>query len=343
MSGRARRSDGINLGGVKVEPPLVLGPIAGTTNRSFRLLCRRGGAGLVCSEMVSAKALSYGDTKTEGLLRTYERERPVSTQIFGGQPEVMAAAVPIVEAAGADLIDLNMGCTVPKVRRAGAGVELLADPERAVAVARAVVERAGVPVTAKLRAGMRSGDLGYVELGQRLAEAGVAAIALHARTSAQGFSGSADWGVIRRLREAVDIPVIGNGDVRSADDAVRMVAETGCAGVMIARGAWGRPWVFGQAAAALAGRPVPADLTPQERLGVALCHAQMLAEDVGERIALHQVRGQMHHYSRSLPDARDFRGDVSIVSTLDELRTLIEAYCASLRDNGVEKGDSYLR
>jgi tRNA-dihydrouridine synthase len=183
---------------------------------------------------------------------------------------------------------------------------------------------------------MRSGDLGYVELAQRLEGAGVAAIALHARTSAQGFSGSADWGAIRWLREAVDIPVIGNGDVRSADDAVRMVAETGCAGVMIARGAWGRPWVFGQAAAALAGRPVPADPTPQERLGVALCHAQMLAEDVGERIALHQVRGQMHHYSRGLPDAREFRGDASIVSTLGELRTLIEAYCA-------EKGDSHLR
>jgi len=324
----------IHIGNVKVDPPLVLGPMAGTTNRAFRLLCRRGGAGLVCSEMVSAKALAYGSRKTEALLRTFEGERPVSVQIFGAEPDIMTAAVRAVEKAGADAIDINMGCTVPKVRKAGAGVALMQDPEGAAAVTAAVAERASIPVTVKMRAGRTDGDDSYLGLAQRLEQAGAAAIVLHARTVAQGFGGEACWGYIGRLVKAVSIPVIGNGDINSAEDAVRMVEQTGCAGVMIARGAWGRPWIFGQAAAALAGRPVPPDPTPQQRMAVALLHAQMLADDLGERLGLHQVRGQIGHYCRGLPGAREFRGDVTMVSTLEELRTLVEGYCAGLHENG---------
>ncbi|MCD6360491.1 MAG: tRNA dihydrouridine synthase DusB, partial [Armatimonadetes bacterium] len=287
---------------------MILGPMAGTTNRCFRLLCRRGGAGLVCSEMVSSNALWHGNRKTENLLlRTFEGERPVSIQIFGGDPDIMAAAVEWVEDAGADIIDINMGCAVPKVRRSGSGVELMKDPDRAVAVVRAVVERASAPVTVKFRAGLTDGDRSHLELARRLEDAGVAALALHARTVAQGFDGEADWRAIAELVETVQVPVIGNGDVVRPEDAARMMRETGCAAVMIARGAWGRPWIFAQAAAAIAGREAPPDPSPAERLGVALCHAQMLTQDVGERIALHQVRGQMRHYARGLPRARRFR------------------------------------
>lgn len=310
----------------------MLGPMAGTTSRAFRLLCRRAGAGMVCGEMVSANGLVHGSRKTEALLRVFQAERPVSMQLFGADPEMMASAASLVQRAGADLIDINMGCTVPKVRKTGAGVELLADPDRALAVTSAVLGQVDLPVTVKLRAGMHRDDESYLELAHQLEQAGVAAIALHARTAAQGFAGAARWQHIRRLVDAVGLPVIGNGDVRSADGAARMVAETGCAAVMIARGAWGRPWVFGQAAAALTGRPVPPDPTPQQRLGVALCHAQMLAQDLGERTALHQVRGQMRHYCRGLPHAREFRGEAAVVSTLDELRRLVEEYCAGLAD-----------
>jgi tRNA-dihydrouridine synthase B len=317
---------------VRVDPPLVLGPMAGTTSRAFRLLCRRAGAGMVCGEMVSANGLLHRSRKSEALLRTFEPERPVSMQLFGADPEMMASAASLVQRAGADLIDINMGCTVPKVRKTGAGVELMADPDRALAVTKAVLEQVDLPVTVKLRAGMSSQDDGYLELAQRLEQAGVAALALHARSAAQGFGGAARWQHIRRLVDAVGLPVIGNGDVGSAEDAARMVEQTGCAAVMIARGAWGRPWLFGQAAAALAGRPVPPDPPPRQRLGVALCHAQMLAQDLGERTALHQVRGQMRHYCRGLPHAREFRGEAAVVSTLDELRRLIEAYCAGLAD-----------
>ncbi len=289
----------------------------------------------MCSEMISSNALKYGNQKTENLLlRTFEGERPVSLQIFGGDPRTVAGAVPWAEQAGADVIDINMGCAVPKVRKSGAGVELMAEPDQAVAIAAAVVERASVPVTVKMRAGGRAGDDGVVELARRLADGGVAAIALHARTVVQGFEGEADWRHIARLVEAVDVPVIGNGDVVAPEDAARMMRETGCAAVMIARGAWGRPWVFAQAAAAIAGRPVPPDPSPRERLGVALCHAQLLVNDRGEHVALHQIRGQMRHYTRGLPNARTFRGDVTCASTLDELLALVESYCTALDEGG---------
>ncbi len=311
--------------------------MAGTTNRSFRLLCRRGGAGLVCSEMVSTNALRYGNAKTENLLlRTFEGERPISVQIFGGDPQTMADAVPWCERAGADIIDINMGCSVPKVRKGGAGVELMKDPDRAVAATAEVVRRASVPVTVKLRAGLTDEDDSYLDLAKRLVDAGAAAIALHARTVTQAFHGPARWEWIARLVEAVDVPVIGNGDVLEPGDAPRMMRETGCAAVMIARGAWGRPWVFEQAAAAIAGEPMPPDPSPQERLGIALCHAQMLVGDRGEHIALHQTRGQMRHYARGLPNARTFRGDVTTASTLHELLGLVEEYCESLDRAGDE-------
>ncbi|MGC9319502.1 MAG: tRNA dihydrouridine synthase DusB [Armatimonadota bacterium] len=321
----------LRIAGVIVDPPLVLGPMAGTTGRVYRLLCRRGGAGLVCSEMISINGIVRDNERTFRMMRTFEGEHPVSMQLFGSDPAIMADAVPAAEAAGADLIDINMGCSVPKVRRGGAGVALTRQPERAAAVTAAAAGAASVPVTVKMRAGMTEDDDSYVDTARGLQDAGAAAVSIHARAASQGFSGRADWSHIRRLVDALDVPVIGNGDVTAPEDAPRMMRETGCRAVMIARGAWGRPWLFARAAAALRGQPIPPEPGAAGRLGVALLHAQMLVLDLEERIALHQMRTQMHYYVRGLPGASHFRRRVNRVSALDELRELVEGYVAALR------------
>ncbi len=327
------------IGPLTVDPPLVLGPMAGTTNRAFRLLCREGGAGLVCSEMVSINAIAQGNKRTLRMLRTFENEHPVSIQLFGAAPAIMRTVAPTVVAAGADLIDINMGCAVPKVRSAAAGVALMADPERAVALTRAAVEASDVPVTVKLRAGLAEGDISYVELARRLEDVGAAAVTLHARHAAQGFRGEAEWALIATLVEALSIPVIGSGDVIEPEDAARMMRITGCAAVMIARGALGRPWIFAQAAAALRGEHIPPDPPPAQRLALALRHAAMLVDECGERLAIHQMRAQLHHYVRGLPGARGFRNRANQTSTLAELRVLIEEYTAELDDAASASSD----
>lgn len=321
----------LRIGDVAVDPPLVLGPMAGTTNRIYRLLCRRGGAGLVCSEMVSINAIAQGSARTFRMMRTFESEHPVSIQLFGSEPEIIREAGPAAVECGADVVDINMGCSVPKIRRNNAGVALMGDPKRAAALTAAAVEAVEVPVTVKIRAGLTADDDSWVDTARRLQDAGAAAIALHARTAAQSFRGEANWRQIARLVEALDVPVIGNGDVTEPEDAGRMLRETGCAAVMVARGAWGRPWVFAQMAAAMRGESVPPEPDPAARLGVALLHAQMLSDEMNERLALHQMRTQMHHYVHGLPQARRFRAAATRMSRLDELRDLVQDYVALLR------------
>ncbi len=324
----------LSIGDLIVDPPLVLGPMAGTTNRVYRLLCRRGGAGLVCSEMVSINGIFQRNDRTFRMMRTFEGEHPVSMQLFGSEPEIMRDAAPAAVEAGGDVVDINMGCSVPKVRRNDAGVALMGMPKRAAALTAAAVEACRVPVTVKIRAGLTADDDSYVDVARRLQDAGASALAIHARSACQAFRGEADWRHIRRVVEALDIPVIGNGDVTEAHDAPRMMRETGCDAVMIARGAWGRPWFFRQAEAALRGGSIPAAPGPAGRLGVALLHAQMLVIEIDEPMALHQMRAQMHHYVHGLPWARRFRSDANQVSTLDALRELVEQYLADLRADG---------
>lgn len=316
------------IGEVKINPPLVLGPMAGYTTLAFRLLCRQAGAGLVTSEMISAKALEYGSTKTEPLMQTSPREHPVALQIFGGEPASMADAARRCVDAGADIVDVNMGCCVPKVRKAQAGVGLMCDPDRAVQVAAAVVRAVPVPVTVKYRAGLVAGDESYLQLGRRLQDVGVAALALHARPANAFFRGQADWACIARAVEHVSIPVVGNGDVTSPAQAVAMLAQTGCAGVMIARAALGRPWLFGQAGEAVAGQPVLADPSPAERLAIMLLHAQMLSLNEGDQAAAHQMRGQIGFYSKSLPNAAWLRQHSQQVRSLRQLADLVFEYLA---------------
>jgi nifR3 family TIM-barrel protein len=227
---------------------------------------------------------------------------------------------------GADLVDLNMGCTVPKVRRAQAGVSLLGDPDRAVQVAAAVVRAVPAPVTVKLRAGMTAGDDSYLELARRLQDVGVAALTLHARPASAVFRGRADWAHIARLVACVSIPVIGNGDVTTPGQGAAMLRETGCAGVMIARGALGRPWLFTQAAAALAGQTIPPDPSPAERMAIVLCHAQMLALAQGDLSAARQMRGHIGFYSRGLPHAAWLRQQCQQVRSLGEFADVVFEY-----------------
>lgn len=321
----------ISIGGVIVDPPLILGPMAGTTNRVYRLLCRRGGAGLVCSEMVSINAIVQENERTREMLATAKDEHPVSVQLFGSDPEIMRDAVPAVVEAGADIIDINMGCSVHKIRRNGAGVALMGKPGLAAKLTAAAVEASAVPVTVKIRAGLTLYDDSYVDYARRMQDAGAAAVAVHWRAASQAFGGTPGWQPIAEVARALDVPVIGNGDVTQPEEAPMLMRHTGCDAVMIARGAWGSPWIFDRAAAALRGERVPPDLGIEARMATALLHAQMLALESGERMAMHQMRGHVHHYVKGFPSARYFRRESNQLETLEGLRALVLRYLESLR------------
>jgi nifR3 family TIM-barrel protein len=322
---------------VRVDPPLVLAPLAGTTTPPFRLLCRRAGAGLVCSEMVSALGLRYDNRKTEELLLVWPQEQPVSVQLFGREPDVLAAATQQAIAAGAAVVDLNLGCAVPKVRKAGAGVQLLREPRLAAEVVAAMVRAAGAaPVTAKLRAGWHPGDDSYLDLGRRLEQAGAAGLALHARTVVQGFRGPADWGAIARLKEAVSCPVLGNGDVRTGQDVQRMLQVTGCDGVMVGRASMGNPAVFAEIATVLRGES-PARSGASDRLALALCQAQMLCRLKGEQRAIREMRGQATWYIRGLPGAARWRASVQQVKSLAELQEVLVSSARAAQEQEAEQ------
>lgn len=319
------------LGPLTIEGPLVLGPMAGYTSLPLRLLCRRAGAHLVYSEMVSARGLMQRNAKTAALLATCPEEGPVVIQLFGGEPEVMADAVEAVQAAGAAAIDINMGCPVPKVLRSEGGAALMAEPDRAIQVAAAVVRRATIPVTAKIRAGWFEGDDSYVDLARGLQDVGVAAIAIHGRSVRQSFRGEANHRHAGELVRCLSIPVIASGDVDTPTMPRAILADTGCAGVMIARGAIGRPWLFAQAAAVLAGCEPPPDPEPGLRFGLALNQSQLLALQLDERTAMHEMRAQLAQCCKALPGSTVLRRALSTVRTLDELQTLFREYMVHAR------------
>lgn len=317
----------INIGGVIVDTPLTLAPMAGQTNHAFRALCREmGDCGLVCTELLSSHAIHLKNSRTEAYYDWTDDERPFAVQLFGSDPAIMADAARAVVALGANVVDINMGCWVPKIAGKGAGAALLRDVCTATTVVQAVVNAVDVPVTVKVRSGWDADTITAIEFAQAAEKAGVAAIAVHARTASQGFTGEPDWDIIRQVKQAVTrIPVIGNGDVRTADDARRMLEQTGCDGVMIGRGALGRPWIFHHIARTLRAGEVSPEPTPQEKAAMALRHAQLAVQTtrVNERHTVRELRGQLTKYALGVPGAARMRDQLVRAETLADIEATL--------------------
>jgi tRNA-dihydrouridine synthase B len=320
----------LKIGPVEIWPPITLAPMAGATDSVLRVLCKRQCAGLVCTELTSSHGLYHRNEKSYRYLQWTDEEHPISAQIFGAEPDIMAEAARVVAAAGADVIDINMGCWVPKVAKTGAGASMLKDLPLAARVMTAVVNASPVPVTIKTRMGWDGCTGSSTELARVAEECGVAAVAIHGRFAKQGFTGRADWRPIAEVKEAVSIPVIGNGDVCSPEDAARMLRETGCDGVMIGRQALGNPWIFRQVLHYLqTGTHLP-EPTPLERVEMAMEHAKMLGvQECGPHAGPEShlpgsARGQLVHYLKGMPGAAQAREALVRIHTLGEALAAME-------------------
>jgi nifR3 family TIM-barrel protein len=316
------------IGNIEIKNQIVLAPMAGISNTSYRKIIKEMGAGLIYAEMVSDKAITFGNLKTMNLLKMDDMERPIAQQIFGTDVDsFVTAAKKIEEVMKPDIIDINMGCPVPKVAvKAQAGSALLKNPDKIYEIVKAVVEAVNVPVTVKIRAGWDSNSINCIEVAKIIEKAGASAITLHARTRAQGYSGKADWSLIKAVKEAVNIPVIGNGDVTSCYLAKKMLDETGCDAVMIGRGVLGNPWLIKECVDYLENGTEPREISKQERIEMLKRHFKLLVEDIGEKGAVLEIRTHALWYIKGLPGSAPVKNKICASKTAEDMFKILDDY-----------------
>lgn len=320
----------IQIGNVTVEGNLFLGPMAGVTDLPFRILCKEQGADFIYTEMVSAKGIMYNNKNTEILLQVEEQERPVALQLFGSDPKIMSEMAKKIEHRNFDVVDINMGCPVPKVVNNGEGSALMKQPKLVGEIVSAMTKILEKPVTVKIRKGFGNEDCNAVEIAKIVEDNGGAAVAVHGRTREQYYSGKADWSVIKQVKEAVSIPVIGNGDIFTPQDAKQMLDETGCDGIMLARGVRGNPWLFKQIKTYLATGELLPKPSIEEVIETMLRHARMQIEFKGDYIGMREMRKHVAWYTTGYPQSAKLRGQINEMESVEDLEKLLYQYADSI-------------
>ena len=316
----------LTIGNVTLENNLILAPMAGVTDLPFRLLCKEQGAGLLCTEMISAKAIHFKNKNTKSLMRILPEERPVSLQLFGSEPDLMAEIAAQIEDEPFDILDINMGCPVPKVVNNHEGSALMKNPKLVGEIVSKMASAIKKPLTVKIRKGFTEGSVNAVEIAKIIEASGAAAIAVHGRTREQYYAGKADWDIIRQVKEAVSIPVIGNGDVNSPESAKRLIEETGCDGIMIGRAARGNPWIFGRINRFLETGVKEEEPGVQEVKEMILKHARLQIEYKGEYTGMREMRKHVAWYTAGMPHSASVRRQVNEVETYEQLEKLVELF-----------------